>query len=98
MNSAQTNANVLASAERYRTLLEINNALITNLTQDSLLNAICEALERVLPVHRAAIILYDPVRDTIRILALSPHWKSEYFKVGVEVSRTVSHSGWVIDH
>ena len=98
MNSAQTNANVLASAERYRTLLEINNALITNLTQDSLLNAICEALERVLPVHRAAIILYDPVRDTIRILALSPHWKSEYFKVGAEVSRADSHSGWVIDH
>lgn len=30
--------------ERWRTLLEINNAIITNLTQEGLLNAICEAL------------------------------------------------------
>jgi formate hydrogenlyase transcriptional activator len=98
MNSIGTNANVLASAERYRTLLEINNAIITNLTQESLLNAICNALERVLPVYRAAITLYDPERDTINILALSRDWTSEYFKVGASIQRAASHSGWVIEH
>jgi hypothetical protein len=35
MQSPQTNAEVLASAERYRTLLEINNAIITNLNQEA---------------------------------------------------------------
>jgi formate hydrogenlyase transcriptional activator len=89
---------MLASAERYRTLLEINNAIITNLTQDSLLHAICEALESVLPVYRAAITLYDPEKDTIRILALSTHWNTEYFRVGTEVKRADTPSGWVIDH
>jgi formate hydrogenlyase transcriptional activator len=98
MNTARTNANVLASAERYRTLLEINNAIITNLTQENLLNAICKALERVMPVYRAAINLYDPERDTIRILALSTRWNSEYFKVGAEINLADSHSGWVIHH
>jgi formate hydrogenlyase transcriptional activator len=92
------NSNVLASAERYRTLLEINNAIITNLTQDSLLNAICKTLEGVLPVYRAAITLYDPEKDTVRILSLSTHWNTDHFRVGTEVNRADTPSGWVIDH
>ena len=86
------------SEERWRTLLEINNAIITNLTQEGLLDAICEALQRVLPVHRAALTLYQPERDTMRILAVSRHWVSEYFQVGAEMDRKDSHSGWVFDH
>jgi formate hydrogenlyase transcriptional activator len=89
---------ILASAERYRTVLEVNNAIITNLTHESLLAAICEAIQLVLPVYRAALNLYDPETDTIRIHALSTHWKSEFFRVGVEMSRKDSHSGWVVEH
>jgi len=89
---------VLTSPERYRTLLEINNAIISNLTQESLLHAICEALQRVLPVYRAAISLYDRDSDTLRILALSTQWNSDYFRVGLEINRNDSHSGWVLDH
>ena len=98
MQRPEINPKVLASAERYRTLLEINNAIITNLTQESLLNAICEAVQHVLPVYRAALNLYDPDTDTIRIHALSTHWNSDYFRVGVEMNRKDSHSGWVLDH
>ena len=83
--------------ERWRTLLEINNAIITNLTQESLLNAICEALQRVLPVYRAALTLYEPARDTLRILAVSRQWSSDYFQVGAEMARDDSHSGRVFD-
>ncbi len=36
------------SAERYRVLLEINNAIISNLTQESLFHAISEALRTVI--------------------------------------------------
>jgi len=92
------NPDMRGSAERYRTLLEINNAIITNLTKESLLNAICEALEGVVPVHRAAITLYDPEKDNVRILALSAQWNTEYFRVGSEVNRADTPSGWVIDH
>ena len=98
MENGRRNTEVLASAERYRTLLEINNAIITNLTQESLLHAICEALQKVLPVYRAALNLYDPDTDTIRIHALSTHWNSDYFRVGVLMNRKDSHSGWVLDH
>jgi formate hydrogenlyase transcriptional activator len=89
---------MLASTERYRKLLEINNAIITSLTQDSLLNSICEALEGVLPVYRAAITLYDSEKDTVRILSLSTHWNTDHFRVGTEVNRADTPSGWVIDH
>ena len=85
------------SEERWRTLLEINNAIITNLTQEGLLNAICEALQRVLPIYRAALTLYDPARDTLRILAVSRQWSSDYFQVGAEMARDDSHSGRVFD-
>jgi formate hydrogenlyase transcriptional activator len=98
MNSPGTNSNTLATTERYRTLLEINNAIMTNLTQDSLLNAICKALDGVLPVYRAAITLYDPEKDTVRILSLSTHWNTDHFRVGTEVNRAITPSGWVIEH
>ena len=86
------------SEERWRTLLEINNAIITNLTQEALLNAICDALQGVVPVHRAALTLYEPESDKLRILAVSRHWSSNYFQVGAEMDRDESHSGWVFDH
>jgi formate hydrogenlyase transcriptional activator len=98
MNSPKLSPKVLASAERYRTLLEINNAIITNLTQESLLKAICEVLQHVVPVYRAAITLFDPHRGTLRVIALSKEWNTGFFKIGLEVSRSDSHSGWVLDH
>ena len=46
--------------ERYRTLLEINNTLIANLTREALFRAIAEAVRRVVPFDRTAIFLHDP--------------------------------------
>jgi PAS domain S-box-containing protein len=89
---------VARSEERRRTLLEINNAIITNLTQDALLHALCEALRGVVPVDRASMTLYEPSRDTLRILAVERQWRTDFFQVGVEIGRTNSHLGWAFDH
>jgi formate hydrogenlyase transcriptional activator len=86
------------SEQRKRSLLEINNAIITNLTKDALHHAICEALRVVLPVDRASLCLYQPDRDTLRIVALERDWGLDYFGVGTEMSRKDSHHGWVFDH
>jgi formate hydrogenlyase transcriptional activator len=96
MQSPQPSPNALATADRYRTLLEINNAIITNLTQESLFHAICDALQRVLPVHRAAVTLYNPETDSMRVLAVSTHWNSERIHTGAEVSRKDSISARVL--
>ncbi len=86
------------SEQRQRSLLEINNAIITNLTKDALHHAICEALRGVLPVDRASLSLYQPDRDTLRIVAIERDWGLDYFRVGTEMNRTDTHHGWVFDH
>ncbi len=86
------------AARRYRTLLEINNAIIINLTREALLHAVCEALQRVIPFDRAALTLYVPERDTLRILALEGDFSSDYFHPGLELDRKDSHPGWAFDH
>src|SRR4051794_31253089 len=83
--------------ERNRTLLEINNAIVTSLRRDELLHAICEALRPVLPFDRAAINIYEPETDMLRLLALETGHKSQ-FVVGSTLNRKDSASGWVFDN
>jgi formate hydrogenlyase transcriptional activator len=82
-------------AARYRTLLEINNALVENLTQEALFHAIAEALRRVLPFDRTAIFLHDPRRDVLRLFVLESSLTSKYFVVGLEMPVGDSHVGRV---
>jgi len=82
-------------AERYRTLLEINNALVANLTQEALFHAIAEAVRRVLPFDRTAIFLHDPGRDVLRLFVLKSSLSSKYFVVGLEMPVGDSHVGRV---
>src|SRR5262249_10302171 len=82
--------------ERYRALLEINNALISNLDRDALFHPIADALRPVVPFDRASIFLHDADRDVLRISILessaaTAHW----LPLGTEVSTTDSHAGWV---
>ena len=98
MPSPQSSVKTLAIAERYRTLLEINNAIITNLTQQALLHAISEALHRVISFDRCAITLYQPTSDTFRFLAVEGDRPSDYFATGLEVQRSETCISWVLDH
>ena len=86
------------SEERWRTLLEINNAIITNLTQEALLHAVTESLRRVIPFDRAGFALYVPERKTFRLLATESEFSSDYFRVGLELRRGEGISTWVFDH
>jgi formate hydrogenlyase transcriptional activator len=85
----------VSDAERYRTLLEINNALISNLTREPLFGAIAAALRPVVPFDRTAIFLHDPQRDVLRLFVLESALPSSYFVVGHEIPATESHVGQV---
>jgi formate hydrogenlyase transcriptional activator len=82
-------------AERYRTLLEITNALVANVTREALFAAIASALRRVVPFERAATFLHDPQRDVLRLLVLESSLPTSYFVVGLEIPSTESHVGLV---
>ena len=84
--------------EQNRSLLQINNAIITNLTQEALLHSISEALHRVIFFDRCAITLHQPERDTFRFLAVEGELHSDYFRAGLEDSRNETCLSWVFDH
>src|SRR5262249_27233137 len=62
---------LLASAEaerdRYQLLLDINNAVVTELGLGRLLQATSDALRKVIPHDSAAITLYDPASGQLRL-------------------------------
>jgi formate hydrogenlyase transcriptional activator len=96
MHASSTLGRAPQVEERYRTLLEINNAIVTSLRRDELLHAICEALKPVLPFDRAAINIYEPETDLLRLLALETGHESQIV-VGSTLNRKDSASGWVFD-
>jgi formate hydrogenlyase transcriptional activator len=97
--AASRHASSEGSAEqRLRILLQVNNSIITKLSQGELLLAVCAALQGVLPFNRSAITLYIPERDTLRIFAQNDDHASAFFSVGRELDRRDSHAGWAFDH
>jgi len=83
---------------RERAILEVNNAIISNLTQDSLLRAISDALFKVVPFDRAALTLHEPGSDQMRILALVGRLPPRAYPAGVAIDRSDSHVGWAFDN
>jgi formate hydrogenlyase transcriptional activator len=94
----QTEEVLRKSEERNRSLLQINNAIITNLSQEALLRSISEALHRVIAFDRCAITLHQPERDSFLFLAVEGELSSDYYRTGLEVPRSETSVGWVFDH
>jgi formate hydrogenlyase transcriptional activator len=94
----QAEAALRKSEERNRILLQINNAIITNLTQQALLCSISEALHPVFPFDRCAITLYQPESDSFLFLAVEGELHSDYFQAGLEFSRDSTCGSWVFEH
>src|SRR6185503_2146636 len=66
----QAQAALQKSEERNRTLLKINNAIITNLTPEALFRSAYEAIRRVVSFDRAAFLLYQPETKTLKLLSM----------------------------
>ena len=98
MDTSPQDRHLSGTAERHRTLLEINNAVISSLTRDELFHAIAGALRQVVPFERTAIFLHDPQRDVLRLFILESSIPSSYFVVGLEVAPDESHVGWVFQN
>src|SRR3989454_1065460 len=89
------NAQVTEAAERSRALLEINNLMIGNLTQDALFRAIAHAVRGVIPFDRTAVCLHDPTRDVLRVAIVESSLPFNRFTVGMELAVAGTHIGHV---
>lgn len=95
---AERTARLERSEERRRVLLEINNAIITNLDRESLFVAITHALREALPFDRARLTVYDPARDVLKVYALAgTSSPTGAFPVGDELPVRGSHLQSVLD-
>jgi formate hydrogenlyase transcriptional activator len=87
------------SEQRKCSLLEINNAIINNLTQEALFASAYEAIRRVVPFDRAAFLLYQPETKTLKLLSMDSDTESEFFRLGKEYDLHETRiSAWVLDH
>ena len=68
-------------AERYRTLLDINNAVVACQSREELMQVVQEHLQSVLTFDRVSFALYDLGKGTHSFYAVSGA-ASEYIKVG----------------
>src|SRR5262245_28459615 len=85
----------IGAAERYRSLLEVNNAIISTLTRQELFHAIAVALRRVVAFERIAMFLHDAAADVLKLFVLESSLETDYFVVGLEMPVNDSHVGWV---
>ena len=90
---AALNDKLMHAAERARSLLAINNAVVLNLTRDALFRAITDALRPVMPFDRSTIFLYDEDRRVLRLVVAESAIPSEYFLPGLELPLEGSHAG-----
>ncbi|MGH8728062.1 MAG: AAA family ATPase [Burkholderiales bacterium] len=72
----------LRAQERERALLELNNSIITSLKLSELLTAARDALQRVIAHDRAAIAIYEPEVDDLRVYALDGSFAPDQLVVG----------------
>jgi formate hydrogenlyase transcriptional activator len=84
--------------DRLRLLLQINNAIISNLTEKALFHAICVAVRSVIPHDRCAIFLPHSKTKVMRLFAIESTVTSSRFVVGMEVDSRDSHVGWPFQH
>jgi formate hydrogenlyase transcriptional activator len=88
-----------ASEQRKRSLLEINNAIINNLTEEALFASAYEAIRRVVPFDRAAFLLLRPETKTLKLLSMDHVSESEFFQLGKEYDLQETRiSAWVLEN
>ena len=86
------------SEQRKRSLLEINNAIINNLTQDALFSSAYEAIRRVVSFDRAAFLIHQPETKSLKLLSMDSDSESEFFRLGKEYDLEETRiSAWVLD-
>ncbi len=91
-------AESIESEERYRIILEINNAIISNLKLHDLFRSIAEVIREKFSFDVTAITLYEPVRDLIQLYALQASVPLHRLDSILEVPKKGSDVGWVLDN
>jgi formate hydrogenlyase transcriptional activator len=82
--------------ERWRLLLNVNNAVVTCLDRDSLFAAVAGALRGVIPFDRASLVLEDASDGDLKTLFVAGAVpSSSLIPIGTAWPREGSRTGWI---
>ena len=92
---AERTAELNTAKERQQVLLQINNAIVNNLTREALFSAVATALRGVLSFDCASLVGLDGGRDLSTLYAFAGAPSPRLFPVGAKVPAKESRLRWV---
>ncbi len=85
-------------ANRYSSLLKVNNIALTTPTAGGVFQGMCSVLKEIVPYERAGLSLYDPDHDSLKIVDVYGPHENSIFGVGNLLSRKNCGTGWAFEH
>src|SRR5579864_1533649 len=77
----------LKTVERYRTILEVNRAVITEPTLDEIIGRTYRALAKVIPCDRMALSVHVPEQAALKLVAATGQPAASFYRVGLMLDR-----------
>ena len=88
----------LRTAQRYRTILEVNRAAITEPDLAEIFQGTSRTLNKVMPFDRIALSLYAPKDASLKMAAAIGQHPGSFYHVGLSLDPKDSHHGWVFQN
>jgi len=89
---------LLPIPDRYKAILKINEIALSKSTVEQVFHGMCDILKKPVSHDRAALTLYDPEHDSLRIQALHGPYEKSVFRVGFLLPRMSSQNGWTFEN
>jgi transcriptional regulator with GAF, ATPase, and Fis domain len=83
---------------RYRSLLQVNEVALTETTNEAVFQGMCTVLRNLVPYRRAALALYDPHIDGLKLADLYGPYEKSTFHVGQLLSSDQTQTSWAFAH
>lgn len=88
----------LRTRQRYATILEVNQAAITQPGINEVFSGACQALKKVLPFDRMGLSLYAPEKRALKLAATEGCSPDSFYRTGLMLECKETHHGWVFQH
>jgi len=88
----------LRTRQRYATILEVNQAAISQPGINEVFSAACQAVKKVLPYDRMGLSLYAPDKGALKLTAAEGCSPDSFYRIGLMLDCKETHHGWVFQH
>jgi GAF domain-containing protein len=87
-----------STEERYKSLLQVNQAAITRSTPETVFQGLCAPLRKMAGYDRAGLMIYEPENDMLKVVALSGSLAGSFFRIGAKLDRKQTPHGLALEH